>query len=488
MSAPTAPLVVAMYGRRVGAIERSGPRLTFRYDDAYAADLQATPLSLSMPVSQTEYTSRFVEAHLRGLLPDHSDVRQRWASHFGLKDRDTFGLIRAIGADCAGGAMFVDEARLEDAIAGAGTVEPYDERQIADRLRRLRADDGDWLEDDEHWSLAGGQGKFTLARLGEGWGRATGFAPSTHILKPGISRLPAQALTEHVSQRACRLIGLRAAESAYVEFEDQPAIVIERFDRRRDASGRIVRVHQEDMCQAFALDPSKKYPSDGGPGVPQIAQLLSAVDESSPRRFAQVVIANYLLGAPDAHAKNYSVLLAGRAAQLAPMYDVASGLFSSPTGRLRYAKAAMSIGGENRFGEVESQHWEKFARACHLGEQDVRTMVRRAAGALPDALASAIAELPTATQQLAVVRDQVLPRVAALCEITKAGLDATRRVDGRVVRPAIAELEQIGTPAPLAQQVNTDGPQDRVAPGTPAAGQWTTRKHSEPEVFLRGED
>ena len=476
-----------MYRLRVGTIDRTGPRLTFTYDDRYAAEPNPTPLSLSMPVSSQPYTNRWVEAHLRGLLPDHADVRQRWAAHFGVRDRDTFGLIRAIGADTAGGAVYVTEDQADAVLAGNGWLEPYTDHEIADRLRRLRADEGDWLDDNEHWSLAGGQGKFTLARAEHGWARATGFAPSTHIVKPGISRLPAQALTEHVCQETCRRAGLKAAASTYTEFEDQPAIVVQRFDRRTGPDGRVARVHQEDMCQALGLDPSKKYPSDGGPSVPEIARLLGSVDSPSVVGFARAVTADYLLGAPDAHAKNHAVLLAGRAVELAPMYDVASGLVANTEGRLRYRKAAMSIGGENRFGEVEARHWEKFASQCSLPVDEVRAAVTELATTIPDAMADVIRTIPATAQDRRVLVDQVHPRVTRLCEVTVETLHASRRDGGRVIAPVMDELERVGasTPAPGGRVL---AEQPRKPRGAPDGGPWSVRPRSEPEVFLDTDD
>ena len=57
---------------------------------------------------------------------------------------------------------------------------------------------------------------------------------------------------------------------------------------------------------------------------------------------------NVLIGGTDAHAKNYSLLLSGNGALLAPMYDVASGL---PYELLRrHGRLAMGVGGENRLG------------------------------------------------------------------------------------------------------------------------------------------
>lgn len=73
---------------------------------------------------------------------------------------NTFGLIRAIGLDCAGGALFAPSEKLDAALARKGTTQPLDERQIGSHLRLLRQDETAWHEDDdEHWSLAGSHRK-----------------------------------------------------------------------------------------------------------------------------------------------------------------------------------------------------------------------------------------------------------------------------------------------------------------------------------------
>jgi len=432
----TRRLVVVLYSRRAGVIERNGGSLAFTYDAEYLADARATPLSLSMPLSTTRYTNKWVEAYLRGLLPDNGEVRRRWAAHFGLRDRDTFGLVGAIGGDAAGGAVFLPDDAYPDALA-EGHVEGIDEHAIAERLRRLRLDDADWLGDDEHWSLAGAQGKFTLRELDGGWGIAHGSEPSTHIVKPGSGRIPGHALLENVSMTAARVLGLDVAGTSYVEFEDQPAVVVARYDRRlRD--GRWRRVHQEDFCQTFALDPSRKYEADQGPGVRRIAdRLRTGTQDDSVERFAKAIIVNYLLGAPDAHAKNYSLLLVGRLARLAPLYDIASGLTEDRGGRLRFGKAAMSIGGECAFGEVRGKHWERFAVAVGVPADLVRDWVTELAAAVPDAVSDATAAVPGRAPD----RD-VLPvltaRVARLAQLTVAGLNDLS--SGRRVGPSGSEV------------------------------------------------
>ena len=67
--------------------------------------------------------------------------------------------------------------------------------------------------------------------------------------------------------------------------------------------------------------------SDGGPSPRDAVRLLRAHasdPDSDTRRFLDALIYNWAIAAPDAHAKNYSVALAGDRVALAPMYDVIS--------------------------------------------------------------------------------------------------------------------------------------------------------------------
>ena len=84
--------------------------------------------------------------------------------------------------------------------------------------------------------------------------------------RPGLERA-------HLPVAAGRL-GLDAAESEYIEFGGQPAIVVRRYDRRVDSQSRLVRIHQEDLCQAMSVAPEQKYEIDGGPGAVRILHLL----------------------------------------------------------------------------------------------------------------------------------------------------------------------------------------------------------------------
>lgn len=92
------------------------------------------------------------------------------------------------------------------------------------------------------------------------------------------------------------------------------------------------------------------------------------------------------------------------------------------TGRIRYRKTAMSIGGHNVFGEVTGREWRKLARVAQQDDDKVFGYVRQLASRMPDAVRDAINELPQDVQGYQVLIDRLLSRVAALAKHTLATL------------------------------------------------------------------
>ncbi len=90
----------------------------------------------------------------------------------------------------------------------------------------------------------------------------------------------------------------------------------------------MIRVHQKDLCQALSIPPARKYQSDSGPTPGQIAEMIRSTipsldAETDVWRFADALAFSWLIAGTDAHAKNYSLLLAGSQVRLAPLSDVA---------------------------------------------------------------------------------------------------------------------------------------------------------------------
>lgn len=345
-------LVVVLEDTVAGTLTRlAGGRLRFDYDSSYQERPLPTPLSLSMPVPVGSHADRVVTPWLWGLLPDNAAVLRRWAREFQASPSSPFSLLATpIGEDCAGAVRFVSPDDLEDALRRPGEVTWLEDEDIARRLRELREDSTAWLGESftGQFSLAGAQAKTALLLEDGRWGVPSGAVPTTHILKPGVEGFDDHDLNEHLCLDAARRAGLAAARTTIERFAGETAVVVTRYDRRSAGEGRIVRVHQEDLCQALAVPPERKYQSDGGPTPGRIARLLRdsmppRVAEESVRRFADALIWNWLIAGTDAHAKNYSLLLSGDQVRLAPLYDVASALpYGAHERRLRLA---MKVGG-----------------------------------------------------------------------------------------------------------------------------------------------
>lgn len=387
-------LVALLGAREIGRIQRDKRgRLVFLYAEDWREAPEAHPLSLSMPLAAAEHGHAVTEAFLWGLLPDNEAILSRWASRFHVSARNPFALVAHVGEDCAGAVQFVRPERL-DAIRSAEPepVEWLDAHAVAERLRLLRADHSAWRapRDTGQFSLAGAQPKTALLLEEERWGVPSGRIPTTHILKPPTGAFDGHAENEHFCLALARRLGLPTASSSLLHFEDEIAIVIERYDRRRTDSG-ILRVHQEDICQALGVPPMRKYENEGGPGPPAIIELLrshSSNREEDVATFLDALGFNWLVGGTDAHAKNYALLIAsGGRVRLAPLYDLASAL---PYDDMQFQKLklAMKIGPDDRLRDIGAREWRRLAESVRVEPDALVQRLAALAARLPDEAAS----------------------------------------------------------------------------------------------------
>lgn len=404
-------LAVLLYGRQVGVVEETkGGQHVFTYAD----DPGNTPVSLSMPLGLRQHKNRVVQPYLDGLLPDREETRLALGREFGVSGRNPFALLSHIGLDCAGAVQFVVAGRVSEALARPGHLVDVSVEQIGARITALNSGAQEsWVSPTERWSLAGSQAKFALHRRLDGtWAQSLGATPTTHIIKPGIDGLRDQALNEHVCLTAATRLGLAASTSEFAEFGGQPAIVVERYDRIRRPDGELLRVHQEDLCQALSIAPENKYETDGGPRSATVLRLLDTYADTEDRwGFVQSQIFNYLVGGTDAHGKNLSLLLVGGTVQLAPLYDVASGFpYEGPAMEL-----PMAVAGERRFGFVRNQHWSEFATQAGFQAERVIDEVRTMAASLPDAISDVLNSVEAQGAPISRLRERLLPGVVKQC-------------------------------------------------------------------------
>jgi serine/threonine-protein kinase HipA len=382
---------------RVGTLRRDrNGRVSFVYDEAWRQSRGAYPLSLSMPLTAARHDHGTVDPFLWGLLPDSERVLDRWAKQFHVSARSAFGLLTHVGMDCAGAVRFAGPDRL-GGVSQEGEVEWLSIRDVAERLRNLHHDATAWRSPGDlgQFSLAGAQPKTALLLDGKRWGIPSGRIATTHILKPGSPGLDGHAENEHFCLSLAGDVGLPVARSRVQRFEDEVAIVLERYDRTGKGT-RVTRVHQEDVCQALAVHPSHKYENEGGPGAADVVSLLrqaSGEPDEDVATFVDSLAFNWLVGGTDAHAKNLSLLIgAGGRARLAPLYDMAS-VLPYHSAALHKLKLAMKIGGKYRLREIGAHEWRKLAGTLRLDPDETVRRVRRIAQAIPDLSSSLVRRL-----------------------------------------------------------------------------------------------
>lgn len=393
---------VLLNGRLVGHLRLAASgAISFSYDPEWLIWDHAMPISLSLPLREDPHRGAPVIAYLENLLPDNQTIRERVAARVRAGGTDAWHMLEKIGRDCVGALQFVSgQVPKPQALQG----EPVTEAQIADMLRNLAAAPLGLDEDDDfRISIAGAQEKTALLRDGDTWIRPTGMTPTTHILKTQLGVLPNginlsdSVENEYFCMSLCRAMGAETAEVQITDFEDVRSLVVTRFDRSQTADGRLIRLPQEDFCQALSVPPSQKYQMDGGPGITESIALLTGSDDPTADQtgffFAQMMF--WLLGATDGHAKNFSIALRPGGFRMTPLYDVLSAEKAVRDGQIRQnrMRLAMAVDGHYRINEIVPRHFLNAAKAAGFGVALAEDLLARSAQ-IPAALDQTLANLP----------------------------------------------------------------------------------------------
>ncbi|MEY2893208.1 MAG: hypothetical protein RJA98_3116 [Pseudomonadota bacterium] len=412
----TRALSVWANGERVGTwtLPARGD-MAFVYDPDWMASAAGRPLSLSLPFTGAQaLRGAPVNHYFDNLLPDSEPIRKRLATRFKTDTLDAFDLLEAIGRDCVGAIQLlgVDESpvhvtRIEGTPLNEGEVEAL-LRQAAGAGPPAGVDD---LDDNLRISLAGAQEKTALLWHDGQWLRPHGATPTSHILKLPIGLVGARQAdfgtsveNEWLCMELLRELGLPAAQTAMLQFGAQKVLAVERFDRQLHSSGTwLMRLPQEDFCQVTGTAPHRKYEADGGPGIADIARVLtgSVNAPADLKTFLKAQLLFWMMAAPDGHAKNFSlrILPRGRYA-LTPLYDVMSiwpveGQGASQISWHR-AKLAMALQGKNRhvlFKDIERRHFNATA-ARFFQREGAEDVIEEVLAGLEPAIAAVSARLP----------------------------------------------------------------------------------------------
>ncbi|TXL80349.1 type II toxin-antitoxin system HipA family toxin [Vineibacter terrae] len=402
------PLNIFLNSRHVGRLERGASgSIAFRYDQSWLDWEHALPVSLSLPLREERYSGAPVFAVFDNLLPDSDAIRRRIAERVGAGGVDTYHLLAAVGRDCVGALQFLPDGS-EPGPAGALRAKRLGDGDIARLIANLQPAPLGLERDDEfRISIAGVQEKTALLFWKDHWHKPLGTTATTHILKPSIGRLPNgidmshSVENEFLCLKLAAAMGLSSAGVEMREFDGRRVLVVERFDRLWTRDKRLLRLPQEDCCQALAVAPSLKYESEGGPGIRALLDLLKGSDEPAEDRgtFLRAVIIFWLLGATDGHAKNFSLRLSpGGGFRLTPLYDVISAQPSVDAGHVRRnrMKLAMAIGDRRHYtvDTIVPRHFLQTAIRSGVGASVVQPILDDLREKAPAAIAAVIAALP----------------------------------------------------------------------------------------------
>lgn len=399
----TQRLNIYLNARFVGRLEKAGSgAVSFVYDADWLAWKGAMPVSISLPLSEAVFRGAQVVNVFENLLPDAERVRRNVAERPGADGVDAFSLLAVAGRDCVGALQFLPPDDTPG-VAGEVTGTVISEADIAALIRGLRVNPLGLDPDDDAFriSIAGAQDKTALLKKDGIWHRPTGTTATTHILKPAIGviqndiDLTDSVQNEFVCLKLCALLGLDVAEAEIAAFEDQLALSVTRFDRLWTRDDRLLRLPQEDFCQALSVPSTRKYQKEDGPGVLDILDRLKESDRASEDRYAffkaQVVF--WLLGATDGHAKNFSIALQpGGGFWLTKLYDVLTAQPVVDAGRIpqHRFKLAMSLGDRNRYqvNQIARRHFEQTADMAGLPKGTVDNICTELGTGVPSALES----------------------------------------------------------------------------------------------------
>lgn len=354
-------LAVWKAGDRIGTITETRRALTFIYAPAACASGLGRPvISVALPTQVAPYRGARVRAFFDGLLPE-GDTRQMLAYDLGLDPGDVIGLLAALGRDCAGALVILPDDE-EPAKPGAPTLITDDD--VAERLRALRFSPLG-IDERVRVSLAGVQEKLLLARVGDRWALPIDGAPSTHILKPPHPFLHGSVANEACAMRLCHHSGLAVAPVEVRVVGGIEVLVIERYDRARRPDGTVVRLHQEDLCQAQSLETSRKYEQAGGATLRGCARTVrdwTADPDAELDAMLRWLTAVIIVGNADAHAKNLSLLHTDDGAvRLAPTYDMLCTTVYAPVS----TTLGMAVNGHRRIDGVRVD--DIVAEGCSWG-------------------------------------------------------------------------------------------------------------------------
>jgi serine/threonine-protein kinase HipA len=395
--------------RLVGRLlKQTSGAISFQYDESWLSWSNTFPISMSLPLRDDAFKGERVVAVFENLLPDSEEFRRRVAERVGARGTDAYSLLFQIGRDCVGALQFLseDDETVYDTSGING--ERIDKEAIEKLLKTLvRAPLGLGTDKAFRISVAGAQEKTALLYYKGEWWKPHATTPTTHLLKTQIGTLQNgidlsnSVENEYYCLKLMAAFGLPTASAEMNVFGKTKALVIERFDRKWTDDGRLLRLPQEDFCQALSCPPGLKYQNHGGPGIVEGLNLLKGSDTPTEdqKSFLKSQVLFWLIGATDGHAKNFSIFLGrGGRFRLTPVYDVLTAQPSLITRQIerKQMKLTMFVGDSRhyRLDEIKGRHFVQTTERAGLPGSLASEVLAEVGQAADAAIATVEKQLP----------------------------------------------------------------------------------------------
>lgn len=347
--------------RLAGVLTADDKGYFFQYDKEYLSKPDSEAVSLTLPLQDEVFESRYLFPFFDGLIPEGwlLDIAQK---NWKISSRDRMELLMICCRDCIGAAEIYptgEERKTDDkqksekeeatsketnsSVKRRGNkclycykeLDPEDEfdyhvkcsKEIfgtavppalpytKDRIEELALEVvrsqtavtgvqpklSLELEDD-----SGGK-RFTIVGL---WG--------AYILKPQTDLYPNLPELEDLTMHLAQLSKIKTVPHSLIRFEDGSLCYItRRIDRNSDG----YKFHMEDMCQLTERLTEDKYKGS----YEQIAKRIQKYSRNPGFdliNFAEQLVFCYLTGNSDMHLKNFSLLKIKEGYELSPAYDM----------------------------------------------------------------------------------------------------------------------------------------------------------------------
>lgn len=387
-------------GREVGSLVLDAQdRMSFTYCASWLADSSSRPVSASLPLRPNVYVHEEVFPFFEGFLPEgvHRGIIAR---NLRIPEGNVFHFLEKLGGEIAGALQI--QLDCPDVVKFPQTIElpALSDNEIEELILQMPVNPMLAVSQDElRISLAGAQSKLPVIKVADGIALPVNGLPTTHILKPEISAFEGTSENEVLCMRLASAIGLETASIQYATARHARYVLIERYDRIRNQSGQIQRLHQEDFCQALGLASHRKYAEHGGPELWNCMDVLrcnAAQPAGEMAKLLDAAIFNAIIGNADAHAKNFSLLYKPSGTVLAPLYD----LMSTAVYPKLSPRFAMRIGNCWTLNEITPVGWSKFAEDIGIANRQVIKRVREIAEVVQSMVSEALGEIQLPKERL----------------------------------------------------------------------------------------